>query len=122
MSGRLAVGRAQGAKGGRAATERFSARSVSVTHFFQKSRHRVFPDGYCSTVQGLLVWFEVDLGFPALVLFRLICVFCVFLFSTPSRFPLVLFGHPVQKGGEGRAAAERFRLLGLPSQSVQFCW
>jgi len=43
-----------------------------------------FLDGYCSTVQGLLDWFEVDLGFPKLVLFRLICVFCVFLFLEPS--------------------------------------
>ena len=25
-------------------------------------------DGYCSTVQGLLDWFEVDLGFPELFL------------------------------------------------------
>ena len=26
----------------------------------------VFVDGYCSTVQGLLDWFEVDLGFTEL--------------------------------------------------------
>jgi len=32
-------------------------------------------DGYCSTVQGLLDWFEVDLGFTELYLFRQICVF-----------------------------------------------
>ena len=25
-----------------------------------------FLDGYCSTVQGLLDWFEADLGFPEL--------------------------------------------------------
>jgi len=25
-----------------------------------------FLDGYCSTVQGLLDWFEVDLGFTEL--------------------------------------------------------
>ena len=31
-------------------------------------------DGYCCTVQGLLDSFEVDLGFPELVLFRFICV------------------------------------------------
>jgi len=31
----------------------------------------------CSTVQGLLDWFEVDLGFTKLCLFRLICVVCV---------------------------------------------
>ena len=37
-----------------------------------------FVDGYCSTVQGLFDWFEVDLGFPELVLFRLICILSVF--------------------------------------------
>jgi len=37
----------------------------------------VFLEGYCSTVQGLLGWFEVDLGFTSFRLFRLICVFCV---------------------------------------------
>jgi len=36
-----------------------------------------FLEGYCSTVQGLLDWFEVDLGFPELVMFRLICVLSV---------------------------------------------
>jgi len=29
-------------------------------------RALAFLDGYCSTVQGLLDWFEVDLGFPEL--------------------------------------------------------
>jgi len=29
---------------------------------------RAVLDGYCSIVQGLLDWFEVDLGFPELVL------------------------------------------------------
>ena len=62
-----------------------------------------FLDKYCSTVQGLLDWFEVDLGFPSFHLFKSICVFCVFLFSTPaSHSPLVLFGHsalPPPRGG-----------------------
>ena len=62
-----------------------------------------FFDGYCSTVQGLLDWFEVDLGFTELHFFKLICVFCVFLFSTPAfHSPLVLFGHsalPPPRGG-----------------------
>ena len=43
-----------------------------------------FLDGYCSTVQGLLDWFEVDLGFPALVLFRLICVLSVMLLNSAA--------------------------------------
>jgi len=36
-----------------------------------------FLDGYCSTVQRLLDWFEVDLRFPELVLCRFICVLSV---------------------------------------------
>jgi len=52
----------------------------------------IFLDGCCSTVQGLLDWFEVDLGSPSFCSFRLICVLCVFLFSTPaSHSPPVLF-------------------------------
>ena len=47
---------------------------------FPLSFDLAFLDGYCSTIQGVLDWFEVDLGFPELVLFRLIRVFCVFLF------------------------------------------
>ena len=64
---------------------------------------QAFLDGYCSTVQGLLDWFEVDLGFPELVFFRLICVLSVFLSPTlSSRSPLVLFGRlalPLPRGG-----------------------
>ena len=30
----------------------------------------IFLDGYCSTIQDLLDWFEVDLGFTKLCLFR----------------------------------------------------
>ena len=34
-------------------------------------------DGYCSTVQGLLDWFEVDLGFTELSFIRIdLCVLC----------------------------------------------
>jgi len=54
--------------------------SLSHTHTYLIA----FLDGYCSTLQGLLDWFEVDLGFPVLVLFRLICVFCVCLFLSHS--------------------------------------
>jgi len=32
-----------------------------------------FIDGYCSTAQGLLDWFEEDLGFAKIRLFRWIC-------------------------------------------------
>jgi len=30
-----------------------------------------FLDGYCSTVQGLLDWFEVDLGFTELLFIQI---------------------------------------------------
>jgi len=38
-----------------------------------------FLDGYCSTVQGLLDWFEVDLGFTELLFIQIdLCVMGVF--------------------------------------------
>jgi len=40
---------------------------------------RAFLDGYCSTVQSLLDWFEVDLGFTELLCIQIgLCVMCVF--------------------------------------------
>ena len=37
-----------------------------------------FLDGYCSTVQDLLDWFEVDLGFTELLFIQIdFCVMCV---------------------------------------------
>jgi len=37
-------------------------------------------DGYCSTVQGLLDWFEVDLGLNELLFIQIdLCVMCVFV-------------------------------------------
>ena len=39
-----------------------------------------FVDGYCSTVQGLLDWFQVDLGFTELSFIQIdLCVLCVFV-------------------------------------------
>ena len=39
-----------------------------------------FRDGYCSTVQGFLDWFEVDLGFTELLFIQIdLCVMCVFM-------------------------------------------
>ena len=41
---------------------------------------RSFLDGYCSTVQDLLDWFEVDLGFTELSFIQIdLCVLCVFV-------------------------------------------
>ena len=39
-----------------------------------------FVDGYCSTVQGSLDWFEVDLGFTELSFIQIdLCVLCFFV-------------------------------------------
>jgi len=41
-------------------------------------------DGYCSTVQGLLDWFEVDFGFTKLLSIQIdLCVMCVFVLYPP---------------------------------------
>jgi len=41
---------------------------------------RNFLDGHCSTVQGLLDWFEVDLGFTELSFIQIdLCVLCDFV-------------------------------------------
>ena len=43
-----------------------------------------FLDGYCSTVQGLLNRFEVDLGFAELLFIQIdLCVMCVFVLYSP---------------------------------------
>ena len=56
---------------------------------------RTFLDGYCSTVQGLLDWFEVDLGFTELLFIQIdLCVLCVFvLYSPVSLSSCPFFGH-----------------------------
>jgi len=42
-----------------------------------------FLDGYCSTVQGLLDWFEVDLGFTELSFIQIdLCVLCDFVLDS----------------------------------------
>jgi len=44
----------------------------------QPQKQCTFLDGYCSTVQGLLDWFEVDLGFTELSFIPIgLCVLCV---------------------------------------------
>jgi len=43
------------------------------------SSHPTFLDVYCRTVQGLLDWFRVDLGFTELLFIQIdLCVMCVF--------------------------------------------
>jgi len=55
-----------------------------------------FLDGYCSTVQGLLDWFEVDLGFTELLFIQIgLCDMCVLvLYSPVSLSSCPFFGHP----------------------------
>ena len=41
-------------------------------------------DGYCSTLQGLLDWVEVDLGFTELLFIQIgLCVMCGFVLYSP---------------------------------------
>jgi len=43
-----------------------------------RCHQRLFSSGYCGTVQGLLDWFEVDLGFTELLFIQIdLCVMCV---------------------------------------------
>jgi len=62
----------------------------SKTHsVYLKTLFLFFFDGYCSTVQGLLDWFEVDFGFTELSYIQIdLCVLCVFvLYSCVSLSP-----------------------------------
>jgi len=48
-----------------------------------------FLDGYCSTVQGLLDWFEVDLGFTEFLFIQIdLCVMSVFVLHSPSQMSM----------------------------------
>jgi len=74
---------------------------------------RMFLDGYCSTVQGLLDWFEVDLGCTELLFSQIgLCVMCVFvLYSPVSLSSCPFFGHPAlpppRGGSASRVSASR---------------
>jgi len=85
----------------------------SKTHsVYLKTLFLFFFDGYCSTVQGLLDWFEVDFGFTELSYIQIDCVFCVFLFSTPASHSLLeLLGHsalPPPRGGSASRVSPQF--------------
>jgi len=64
-------------------------------------------DGYCSTVQGLLDWCEVDLGFAELLFIqtdlRVLCD-CV-LYSPVSLSSCPFFGHPALPPPRGGSAS-----------------
>jgi len=52
--------------------------AVAPCYFPLPSLSCTFLDGYCSTVQGLLDWFEMDLGFTELLFIQInLCVMCV---------------------------------------------
>ena len=53
--------------------------TVSYVFRYMRARYTTFLDGYCSTVRGLLDWFEVDLGFTELLFIQIdLCALCVF--------------------------------------------
>ena len=66
-----------------------------------------FVDGYCSTVQGLLDWFEVDLGFTELSFIQIdLCVACVFvIYSRVSLSSCPFFGHSALPPPHGGSAS-----------------
>jgi len=66
-----------------------------------------FLDWYCSSVQGLLDWFEVDLGFTELLFIQIdLCVMCVFvLYSPVSLSSCLFFGHPALPTPRGGSAS-----------------
>ena len=73
----------------------------------RQSNMLIVLDGYCSTVQGLLDWFEVDLGFTELLFIQIdLCVMCVFaLYSPVSLSSCPFFGHPaLPPPRDGRAS------------------
>jgi len=74
----------------------------------------IFLDGYCSTVQGLLDWFEVDLGFTELLFIQKdLCVtFVLVLYSPVSLSSCPFFGHPALPPPRGGSA------VGVPRESV----
>ena len=54
--------------------------SLSLSLSLFVCQEYTFLDGDCSTVQGLLDWFEVDVGFTELLFIQIgLCVVCVFV-------------------------------------------
>jgi len=58
----------------------------------------VFLDGYCSTVQGLLDWFEVDLGFTELLFIQIdLCVMGWLRFVGSLKFEVSTVKEPYKR-------------------------
>ena len=62
-----------------------------MTYSFETRLTQTFLDGYCSTAQGLLDWFEVDWGFTELLFIHLTYSFETRLIQTHS-YELWLIG------------------------------
>jgi len=56
-------------------------------------RWRICLDGYCSTVQGLLDWFEVDFGFTRAFICHVVGAFVCLVTSRQFRFVHVCCVH-----------------------------
>ena len=78
-------------------------------------------NGYCSTVQGLLDWCEVDLRFTELFFIQIhLCVMCVFvLYSPVSLSSCPFFGHPALPPLRGGSAS---RVSPQSCQSHESLW
>ena len=80
-----------------------------------------FLDGYCSTVQGLLDWFGVDLGSTDLLFIQIdLCVMCVFVLCSPvSLSSCPFFGHPALPPPRSGSAS---RVSPQSCQLHEFLW
>jgi len=109
-TGRHIAGRAYPGHGGSKATSKWQWVRITLYSGFtkiwlsQQNNFRFcFFDGYCSTVQGLLDWFEVDLGFTELSFIQIdLCVLCVFVLYSRvslSSCPFCTFCTASPRGG-----------------------
>jgi len=75
----------------------------------------IFFDGYCSNVQGLLDWFELDLGFTELSFIQIdLCVLCVFVFLLPRL--TLLMTHYAHKHKHPKTGAQGLDNLDLDKE------
>jgi len=58
---------------------------TQIEVFFYMMKIITFLDGYCSTVQGLLDWFEVDLGFTEISFIQIEAFFYMMIIITMTQ-------------------------------------